>query len=126
MENMEQPNQQDLGSSTNFGKFKDAESLLKAYSSLEAEFTKKSQRLSELENDFKPVAKSEKINATVEEIFNKYSIAEPFKEKLKQSLADIDSDNYVELAEQNLIKLTYLKDLPILEQLFYMQKEGIL
>ena len=25
---------------------------------------------------------------------------------------------------QNLIKLTYLKDLPILEQLFYMQKEG--
>ncbi len=25
---------------------------------------------------------------------------------------------------QNLVKLTYLKDLPILEQLFYLQKEG--
>ena len=31
------------------GKFKDAESLLSAYNSLQAEFTRKSQRLSELE-----------------------------------------------------------------------------
>ncbi|MBQ8431029.1 MAG: hypothetical protein IJX26_03720 [Clostridia bacterium] len=104
VESLDEKINSEIGSE-NLGKFKDAESLLKAYNSLQAEFTKKSQRLSELENDFKPVAKSEKINATVEEIFNKYSIAEPFKEKLKQSLADIDSDNYVELAEQNLIKL---------------------
>ena len=50
MENLEQPNQ-NLGSNVDFGKFKDAESLVKAYSSLEAEFTKKSQRLALLESE---------------------------------------------------------------------------
>ena len=33
-----------------YGKFKDADALLKAYNSLEAEFTKRSQRLKELES----------------------------------------------------------------------------
>ena len=41
---------QNLKGSVDLGKFKDAESLLKAYNSLQTEFTKKSQRLSELEN----------------------------------------------------------------------------
>lgn len=66
---MEQPNEQDLVTAnvdeqidkensaivdsslpdgSNFGKFKDATSLLNAYNSLEKEFTKKSQKLSEL------------------------------------------------------------------------------
>lgn len=34
-----------------FGKFKDAQSLLNAYNSLEAEFTKRCQRLKELEGE---------------------------------------------------------------------------
>ena len=41
---------QSVGNETNFGKFKDAAELLKAYENLEREFTKKSQRLKELEN----------------------------------------------------------------------------
>ena len=48
-ENLEQPIID--GSNNNFGKFKDDESLLKAYSNLEAEFTKKSQKLAMLENE---------------------------------------------------------------------------
>ena len=48
MENLEQP--EDLGSNE-FGKFKDAESLLMAYNNLEAEFTKKSQKLASLERE---------------------------------------------------------------------------
>ena len=49
-ENLEQPEIKNEGSIT-YGKFKDAESLLKAYNNLEAEFTKKSQRLSLLETE---------------------------------------------------------------------------
>ena len=37
-----------ISESSNFGKFKDATSLLNAYNNLEKEFTKKSQKLSEL------------------------------------------------------------------------------
>ena len=50
-ENMEQPTDCDNGQSagSSYGKFKDATSLLSAYEHLEAEFTRKSQKLSALE-----------------------------------------------------------------------------
>lgn len=51
MENLEQPIENNLGSKEDIGKFKDTESLLKAYNNLQAEFTKKSQRLAELETE---------------------------------------------------------------------------
>lgn len=44
------------------GKFKDVNALLKAYSSLEAEFTKRSQRLKELEELLKPTDKGNSEN----------------------------------------------------------------
>ena len=91
--------------SEKLGKFKDVESLMKAYNSLQSEFTKKSQRLSELEGEIKPLAKSEKINASVEDVINKYSACKPFKEKLKENLQEIDGDDYSKLAEENLLKL---------------------
>ena len=40
---------EDIGESS-FGKFKDASSLLKAYNSLQSEFTKRCQRIKELES----------------------------------------------------------------------------
>lgn len=91
--------------SDKFGKFKDVESLLKAYNSLQSEFTKKSQRLSELEGEIKPLAKQDKINASVEEVLNKYSRCKPFEEKIKENLQSSDSDDYSKLAEENLLKL---------------------
>ena len=59
----------DIQEGSNFGKFKDATSLLNAYNNLEKEFTKKSQKLSELM----------KINqTTTEETINtKEEIVEP-------------------------------------------------
>ena len=90
MENMEQPNQQDLGSKENFGKFKDAESLLKAYANLESEFTKKSQRLASLEQ--LELKRSEQESQTkenerkVEEFITKFEKAKPFSSALKESL----------------------------------------
>ena len=66
MEELEQPMEQ-TGSNVNFGKFKDAESLLKAYTSLEAEFTKKSQKLATLEGEKEIQQNSEKKQAELDE-----------------------------------------------------------
>ncbi len=92
MENMEQPNLQDLGSKENFGKFKDAESLLKAYSSLEAEFTKKSQKLATLENQAleheKLVSQTQENERKVNEFITKFEVAKPFSSALKETLAN--------------------------------------
>lgn len=97
MENMEQPNQTDLGSSSNFGKFKDAESLLKAYANLEAEFTKKSQKLASLETENKQreqaQQKTEEAERKVEEFITQFEIAKPFKSALKETLANNESAN---------------------------------
>lgn len=104
-ENMEQP--QDLGS-INYGKFKDAESLLKAYSNLEAEFTKKSQRLSQLEGERnkeqEALAIQAKIEQDVEEFVTKYEYAQPFKSAIKES---VQAGLSVQEATLNVIKSNY-------------------
>lgn len=88
MENLEQPIKE-LGSNA-FGKFKDAESLLKAYNNLEAEFTKKSQRLSSLEEDKKNIEQNEQKfreqEKAIDEIVNKFEVFKPFSSALKESL----------------------------------------
>lgn len=89
MENLEQPIEKDLGSN-DFGKFKDAESLLKAYNSLEAEFTKKSQRLALLETETNKTKQELSLRAEqakrVDEFVNKFEIVKPFSSALKESL----------------------------------------
>ena len=49
-------------SGSNFGKFKDLATLLSAYESLEKEFTKKSQKLAELEKQNKNIQEIKKAN----------------------------------------------------------------
>ena len=41
----------------------------------------------------------------MEEVINRYLVCEPFKEKLKESLQTVDSEDYSKLAEENLLKL---------------------
>lgn len=102
MENLEQPIEKDLGSNM-YGKFKDAESLLKAYNSLESEFTKKSQRLSLLENENlktqNEINKKAEQETRVDEFVNKFEIAKPFTSALKESLAKSDD---VDIKEETL------------------------
>ena len=97
-ENLEQPNLE--GSNVNFGKFKDAESLVKAYSSLEAEFTKKSQKLAQLETEFnleKEVkSKQLELDKKVEDFITKYDAVKPFSSALKESLQKEDADLHEE------------------------------
>jgi len=108
MENMEQPIE-NLGSNE-YGKFKDAESLLKAYNSLEAEFTKKSQRLSLLESENvktqNEISKKAEQEKRVEEFVSKFDIVKPFSSALKESLAQKENADIKEEA-LTLISKTY-------------------
>lgn len=90
--------------SMNWGKFKDAESLLKAYNSLQTEFTKKSQKLSELENSNTEFNKEEKLNNAIKELEKDYNTAELFSQNIRQALKNVDADNYSQLAKEELLK----------------------
>lgn len=106
MDNLEQPIIENEGSKM-YGKFKDAESLLKAYNSLEAEFTKKSQKLAQMESDNTKIqnelAKNEEQEKRIEEFVSKFEIAKPFSSALKESLHN--SEN-VDIKEETLKMLS--------------------
>lgn len=95
MENLEQPKQESLGSNEMFGKFKDAESLFKAYTNLEAEFTKKSQKLATLEQESEKAsqlsARQAEIDKRVDDFVTKFDIAKPFSSALKESLTNSET-----------------------------------
>ncbi len=68
---------------TSYGKFNSAEELLKAYRSLESEFTKRSQRLKELESGIGvPAQKNE-----VKSLYEKYPVAERYAEEVNDEIA---------------------------------------
>ena len=103
-------NSGDVTNATSFGKFKDLQSLVKAYNSLEAEFTKRSQRLSRLEgecaalrseletkSDSSTTAEAEHAGSGVEDFFKKYPYAAEIKEYLL-SVADGEGSKDLESA----------------------------
>lgn len=78
----------DDGTNASYGKFKDAAALYKAYESLQAEFTKRCQRLKELETAAavdKAIAPTESGNATPNGITDKEK-EEILKDYLKSVL----------------------------------------
>jgi hypothetical protein len=102
--NQESISQINDNGSINLGKFKDAESLLKAYNSLQTEFTKKSQRLSELENSKTEFVREEKINEAIKELTQNHNIAEQFSNQIKEAVKDIDAQNYAQIVSEELLK----------------------
>lgn len=100
----EKPVSQELKGSVDLGKFKDAESLLKAYNSLQTEFTKKSQRLSELENSNTEFSREEKINQAIKELEQNHNIAQRFAQDIKSAVKDIDSADYKQIVQEELLK----------------------
>ena len=75
------------------GKFKDANALLEAYNNLEKEFTKKCQRLSELEKD--KIKEEEELNKKVEEklalFLSSNGEATNYKDELVEKVKSDDS-----------------------------------
>ena len=108
MEKLEQPNE-NYGSN-NFGKFKDADSLMKAYSNLEAEFTKKSQKLAQLEEENKIIeqenSRKAEIERKVDEFVTKFEKVKPFTNTLKENLTNNANLNLEEEAI-NIISNNY-------------------
>lgn len=91
-----QPNVEENGS--NFGKFKDSASLLSAYSNLEKEFTKKSQKLAEL-------LKSEEIkNANLTDINENIDNNSANEEKNDISIHAFYEDDNWKTYSENFIK----------------------
>lgn len=110
MEDLELEQPENNGSNVQFGKFKDAESLLKAYTSLEAEFTKKSQKLATLESEKEIQQNSEKKQAELDEklenFISKFEFVKPFSSALKETLTTQENVNLEEEA-MRLISQTY-------------------
>lgn len=102
--NQESVSQINDNGSINLGKFKDAESLLKAYNSLQTEFTKKSQRLSELENAKTDFTREEKIDEAINQLVQNHNIAQQFSQQIKQAVKQIDASNYEQVVKDELLK----------------------
>jgi len=105
MEELEQP--KDNGSNSGIGKFKDAESLYKAYTSLESEFTKKSQRLASLENEMniknQEESKTAELEKRVAEFVTKFDQIKPFSNVLKETLQTHEDANLEEEAVRLIV-----------------------
>lgn len=129
-ENLEQPNQ-NSGSNTEFGKFKDAESLIKAYSNLEAEFTKKSQKLAMLESEVnkekQEQTRLEELDNQVEDFVTKFEAVKPFSNVLKESLQKENvslAEEAVKLLSNNYKKPEdYVTDAEFLNNYIFSNKE---
>lgn len=108
MEELEQPIENNLGSKEEIGKFKDAESLFKAYNNLQAEFTKKSQRLADLEMQNETALKEQnrqaEIDKKVEEFVAKFDIVKPFSSALKATLTNTENANLAEESVKMIAK----------------------
>lgn len=96
--NLEQPNLETENTSSanqegsSFGKFKDAESLLNAYNSLQAEFTRKSQKLSEFQSYFDNNAIFS--SKSIDEILKESTDKDEYKKEITEMLSnDKELDN---------------------------------
>ena len=115
-----------------FGKFKDVESLLKAYNSLESEFTKKSQKLASLENENiktqHELTKKAEQESKVDEFVSKFDFAKPFSSALKESLSQSEDIDLKEEALRLMAKtyksaMEYSKDDEFLNNYIYSNQE---
>lgn len=71
------------------GKFKNPQELLRAYGQLEKEFTKKSQRLKELENEMRtPFKTEEDWKEAVDKFFERTPSAKPFAKEIAKVIMD--------------------------------------
>jgi hypothetical protein len=131
MEELEQPTVENEGSKE-LGKFKDANSLLKAYNSLQAEFTKKSQKLAQLENDNERMqneqTKKVEQEKEIEEFVSKFEIAKPFSSALKASLQnnselDIKEETLKLLANTYKTAVDYSQDEEFLNNYIFSNQE---
>ena len=87
-----------------YGKFKNKEGLMDAYRSLEAEFTRRSQRLKELESVENQRAEADKWSRKVDELTAKYPVAA----NLTDEIAAVLENRKELLKEENCLETALL------------------
>ena len=93
--------------SSNFGKFKDAKTLLDAYQSLEAEFTRKSQKLADFQKSQTESVVFSK-NDSLEDILNGVTDSDQYKKEITEILErDIEISN---LPNRNQVAFKIIKE----------------
>lgn len=103
------------GMQSAYGKFKDLETLLRAYDSLEAEFTRRSQKLKELERETGNRGKREVApenpqgeRDALETFLNEFPRAKAYREKLTAAAVNGEAENaertYIGILENEILK----------------------
>ena len=112
------------------GKFKSPEALYQAYKALEAEFTRKSQRLSEMEKEKseKATVDEKRVEDELSSFLSKRSEASPYAEQLKtKSLAEggrVDFENMLPaILVENLESGSSKFDNPIIKKYVFQDEE---
>ena len=70
-----------------YGKFKNPQELLKAYGELEKEFTRRSQRLKQLENSVKPFESEEEWHEAADKFFEKTPSAKALAREIANEIS---------------------------------------
>lgn len=83
---IEKTDAKNLGGSI-YGKFKDAKTLLDAYNSLQGEFTRKSQKLAEMQKKIEENAFFTSQNENLEDVLNGQTDSEQYKKEIEEMLA---------------------------------------
>lgn len=74
-----------------YGKFKDAKTLLDAYNSLQGEFTRKSQKLSEIQKRFDEIALFSAPEENIDEVIKYQTDSDKYKKEIEETLAENQS-----------------------------------
>ncbi|MDD4315925.1 MAG: hypothetical protein PHC84_02065 [Clostridia bacterium] len=96
-----------------YGKFNKLEDLLNAYNSLESEFTRRSQRLKEIESTAKAENRWEE---KVQKLLEKYPVAAGFTEEISEEIAKEDVVGDENCLEKALLRVLCGKCKPVEEQ----------
>ena len=90
-----------------FGKFKDAKSLLDAYNSLQAEFTRKSQKLADIQKELDKSAVFQNSDS-LDNVLNSSTDNDKYKKEITEILSnDSDINN---LPNKNLVAFKIIKE----------------
>lgn len=96
-----------------YGKFNKVEDLVSAYNSLESEFTKRSQKLKDLETKTKGTSEWEN---KVQQLMEKYPIAAKFTDEIGEEIANRDMIKDENCLEKALLSVLCTKYKPPEEQ----------
>ena len=82
---------QEIQEGSIYGKFKNANNLLEAYNSLQAEFTRKSQKLAEFQKEYEENANFKKYNS-IDDFIKSTNDSDKYKKEITEILSENELD----------------------------------